>query len=69
MPDLERDVRNREPFVPPASEILSDAQIEKLVGINDYAVELPIDMVPVSKAVNSPKNNSPELLEPVELEG
>lgn len=33
MPDLERDVRNREPFVPPASDILSDAQIEKLVGV------------------------------------
>jgi hypothetical protein len=33
VPDLERDVRNREPFVPPASEILSDAQIEKLVGV------------------------------------
>lgn len=32
-PELERDVRNREPFVPPASEILSDAQIEKLVGV------------------------------------
>jgi hypothetical protein len=33
VPDLERDVRNREPFIPPPSEILSDAQIEKLVGV------------------------------------
>jgi hypothetical protein len=33
VPELERGVRNRSPFVPPASEELSDAQIEKLLGI------------------------------------
>ena len=33
VPDLERSVRNREPFTPPASEELTDSQIEKLVQI------------------------------------
>jgi hypothetical protein len=33
LPELERSVRNREPFVPPASEELSDAQIEKLLQV------------------------------------
>jgi len=32
-PDLEKSVRNQDAFVPPASEELSDAQIEKLVTI------------------------------------
>jgi hypothetical protein len=33
VPELERSVRNRQPFVPPASEELSDNQIEKLVQV------------------------------------
>jgi len=33
IPELERSVRNREPFVPPASEELSDSQIEKLMQV------------------------------------
>ena len=33
VPDLERSVRNHEPFVPPASEELSDSQIEKLMQV------------------------------------
>lgn len=33
VPDLERSVRNRDPFVPPASGELTDGQIEKLVQI------------------------------------
>ncbi|HJR58651.1 MAG TPA: hypothetical protein VJ813_04615 [Vicinamibacterales bacterium] len=33
VPDLERGVRNRAPFVPPASEELTDSQIEKLVQV------------------------------------
>jgi hypothetical protein len=32
-PDIERDVRNRATFVPPASDELSDGQIEKLVQV------------------------------------
>ena len=32
-PELEKSVRNQEVFVPPASEELSDAQIEKLVTV------------------------------------
>lgn len=32
-PALERSVRNREPFNPPASAELTDAQVEKLVGV------------------------------------
>jgi hypothetical protein len=33
VPDLERSVRNRDPFVAPASEELTDGQIEKLVKV------------------------------------
>ena len=33
IPDLERSVRNREPFTPPVSEELTDSQIEKLVQV------------------------------------
>ncbi len=33
IPDLERDIRNRSAFVPPASEELSDSQIEKLLQV------------------------------------
>jgi len=33
VPDIERSIRNREPFVPPASDLLSDSQIEKLVQV------------------------------------
>ena len=33
IPEIERSVRNREPFVPPASEELSDSQIEKLMEV------------------------------------
>jgi hypothetical protein len=33
VPDLERDIRNRSPFVPPSSEELTDSQIEKLLKI------------------------------------
>jgi hypothetical protein len=33
VPDLERSVRNREPFVAPASDELSDSQIEKLLRV------------------------------------
>jgi hypothetical protein len=33
MPDLERDVRNTSTFTPPASEELTDAQIEKLLQV------------------------------------
>ncbi|HVL68004.1 MAG TPA: hypothetical protein VM364_12140 [Vicinamibacterales bacterium] len=33
VPELERDIRNRDPFVPPSSEELTDAQIEKLVKV------------------------------------
>ena len=33
VPDLERNVRKRDPFVPPASGELSDSQIEKLVQV------------------------------------
>lgn len=33
VPDLERSVRNRERFVPPASDELSDSQIEKLLRV------------------------------------
>jgi len=32
-PELEKSVRNREVFVPPASEELTDAQVEKLVKV------------------------------------
>src|ERR671913_255741 len=33
VPDLERSVSNRAPFTPPASEELTDSQIEKLVQV------------------------------------
>jgi hypothetical protein len=33
VPDLERSVRNHDPFSPPASEELTDSQIEKLVQV------------------------------------
>jgi hypothetical protein len=33
IPDLERNIRNRTPFTPPASEELTDSQIEKLVQV------------------------------------
>ena len=33
VPDLERTVRNRDPFTPPTSEELTDSQIEKLVQV------------------------------------
>ena len=33
VPDLERSVRNRDPFVPPASQELTDGQIAKLVQV------------------------------------
>jgi hypothetical protein len=33
VPDIERAIRNRAPFVPPASAELSDAQVEQLVRI------------------------------------
>lgn len=33
VPDLERTVRNREPFTPPTSEELTDGQIQKLVQV------------------------------------
>lgn len=33
VPDLEREVRNRNPFVPPASEELTGSQVEKLVQV------------------------------------
>jgi putative SOS response-associated peptidase YedK len=45
-----------------------ETEAEPLEALLRVAVDTPIDMAPVSKAVNSPKNNSPELLEPVELE-
>lgn len=32
-PELERSVRNRDPFNPPSSAELTDAQVEKLVGV------------------------------------
>ena len=33
VPELERNIRNRDPFVPPASEELTDSQIEKLLAV------------------------------------
>jgi hypothetical protein len=33
VPDIEKDVRNRSAFVPPASEELTDSQVEKLVQV------------------------------------
>src|SRR5690606_29049623 len=33
VPDIERSIQNRSPFTPPASEELTDAQIEKLLQV------------------------------------
>jgi putative SOS response-associated peptidase YedK len=46
-----------------------ETEVEPLEAVLRVAVDTPIDLVPVSTAVNSPKNNSPELLEPVADEG
>lgn len=36
LPDIERDVRNRDPFVPPASEELTRAQIERVLKVQTH---------------------------------
>lgn len=46
-----------------------ETEAEPLEAVLRVSVDTPIETFPVSKAVNSPKNNSPELLEPVDIEG
>lgn len=46
-----------------------ETEVEPLEAVLRVSVDTPIELTPVSKAVNSPKNNSPELLEPVDIEG
>jgi hypothetical protein len=36
VPDIERDVRNKDPFVPPSSGELTESQVERLLGIQSH---------------------------------
>ena len=63
-------IHDRMPVVVPDDTVpdwldREETEAEPLEAALKIAVELPIDMVPVSRAVNSPKNNSPDLLEPL----
>jgi putative SOS response-associated peptidase YedK len=67
-------IHDRMPVVVPDAAVPDwldheETEVEPLEAMLRVAVDTPIDLVPVSREVNSPKNNGPELLEPVSVEG
>jgi putative SOS response-associated peptidase YedK len=65
-------IHDRMPVVVPDDAVpdwldREETETEPLEAVLRVAVDTPIDLVPVSTAVNSPRNNSPGLLEPVEI--
>lgn len=71
--ELMASIHDRMPMVMPDDVIPTwldrdEIEPEPLQALLQPSVEEPIDMYPVSRAVNTPKNNEPGLLEPVEAE-
>jgi len=63
------DIHDRQPVIlaPDAWEDWLFADVDKAVGVLDAANEPDLVYYPVTKAVGSPKNDGPELVEPIEL--
>jgi putative SOS response-associated peptidase YedK len=63
------DIHDRQPVIlaPASWEDWLFADVDKAVAMLDAANEPDLLYYPVTKAVSSPKNNGPELVEPIEL--